>query len=191
MTNKISKLFLVVTLIAATFSFTYGQNQPKQQDAQPPAKCNHDMKPGQPNSCPKAYFGIPDLTPDQISKIDDLKLQHTKDVTPLKDQLTEKQARINTLLDAEKSDVGAVNAAIDEFTSITNQLIKKKAEFRLAVRNLLTDKQKIVYDSKSDLFADNGCCMEGGMKDGMKGGKCSPASDQGQGPAGHNCPQHK
>lgn len=189
MTNKFSKLFLVVALIAATVTFANAQNQPKQQDQQPPAKCNHDMKPGQPNSCPKAYFGIPDLTPDQIAKIDDLKLQHTKDVTPLKDLLKEKQARINTLLDAEKSDMGAVNAAIDEFTSITNQLIKKKAEFRLAVRNLLTDKQKIVYDSKSDLFADNGCCMDGLGKNGSD--KCTPGQGAGQGPAGHNCPQHK
>jgi Spy/CpxP family protein refolding chaperone len=188
MTNKISKFFLVVTLIAATFTFTSAQNQPKQPDQPPPPKCNHDMKPGQPNSCPKAYFGIPDLTPDQMTKIDDLKLQHMKEVTPLKDQLKEKQARINTLLDAEKSDMGAVNAAIDEFTNITNQLIKKKAEFRLAVRNILTDKQKIIYDSKSDLFADNGCCMDGMGKKGNE--KCGPGPGPGAGPD-HKCPDHK
>jgi Spy/CpxP family protein refolding chaperone len=186
MTNKISKLLLVVALIVASFTFTFAQNQPKPQNPQQPGA--HDMKPGQPNSCPKAYFGIPDLTPDQMTKIDDLKLQHIKEVTPLKDQLKEKQARINTLLDAEKSDMGAVNTAIDEFTNITNQLIKKKAEFRLSVRNILTDKQKIIYDSKSDLFADKGCCMDGSGKKGNE--KCGPGPGPGAGPD-HKCPDHK
>ena len=185
MTNRISKLLLVGTFIVAAFSFTYAQNQPKQQDAQTAPKCSHDMM-GQSGNCCKAYFGINDLTPDQKTKIDDLKLQHLKDVTPLKDQLKEKQAKINTLLDGDKSDLVAVNAAIDEFTGITNQLIKKKADFRLAVRNILTDKQKIVYDSKSDLFADMDCCKEGMMKDGKCGG-----GNQGQNPGPHNCPQHK
>lgn len=187
MINKISKLLLSISLIVAAYSFTNAQNQPKQQTQQP-AKCNHDMMmSGQPNSCPKSYFGIPDLIPDQTTKIDDLKLQHIKDVTPLKDQLKEKQARINTLLDADKSDMVSINAAIDEFSGITNQLIKKKAEFRLSIRNILTDKQKIIYDSKSDLFSENGCCPDGEKK----GNKCGSGQMQNQNHGEHNCPQHK
>jgi len=186
MTNKIIKLFIVVALITATATITTAQNQTKAQNQQEPPKCNHEMKPGQPNSCPKADFGIPDLTPEQTTKLDDLKLQHIKEVTPLKDQMKEKQARINTLLDAEKSDMVAINSAIDEFTGISNQLLKKKAEFKIAIRNLLTDKQKIVYDSKSDLFDDDGCCAEGAGKNGME--KCGPGGPK---HAEHEGPQHK
>jgi Spy/CpxP family protein refolding chaperone len=184
MKNQFSKLFLAVVLIATTVTFTNAQNQSK-QDAPPPQKCNHDMKPGE-GCCAKGYFGIQDLSVDQKTKIDDLKLQHMKDVTPLKDQLKEKQARINTLMDAEKTDMAAVNAAIDDLTVTTNQLIKKKAEFKLAIRNVLTDKQKIVYDAKSELFND-GCCMEGGKKDA----KCGPGNGPGPGPMDHKCPDHK
>jgi Spy/CpxP family protein refolding chaperone len=183
--RKSTKLFLVGMLMATTLTFSYAQNQPKQQDP-PPTMCNHDMKVGQPGGCLNAYFGIMDLTPDQKTKIDDLKLQHMKVVTPLKDQLKEKQAKINTLLDADNSDPIAINTAIDEFTNITNQLIKKKAEFQISIRNILTDKQKIVFDSKSDLF-DNGCCMDSGMKDG----KCPKGQNHGQMPEEHNCPHHK
>jgi Spy/CpxP family protein refolding chaperone len=188
MTNKISKLFLVVSVILATLTFANAQNQPKPQNGQEPPKCNHDMKPGQPGSCPKAFFGIQDLSPEQKTKIDDLKLLHMKEVTPLRNQLNEKQARINTLMAAENADMGAINSSIDDFNAITNQLLKKKAEFKLAIRNVLTDKQKIIYNSKFDLFDDEGCCAEGFGKKGPD--KCGPGGP-GPKPEDHNIPEHK
>jgi Spy/CpxP family protein refolding chaperone len=184
MTTKFSKLFFVVALIAATYTFSYAQNQPKQEPA-PQAKCS----PGQPGCCPKGFMDIPDLTADQKTKLEDLKLKHLKEVTPLKNQLTEKKAKINTLLDAEKTDMAALNAAIDEMTAVTNQLIKKKAEHKLAVRNILTDKQKIMFDAKSDLF-DKGCCPGDGHGKGNKE-KCGDGDGHGYHHGGHDCPQHK
>ena len=187
MKNTFSKLFLLVAIVAATVTFTNAQNQPK-QDATPPAKCNHDMKQGQGACCPKTSCDIPDLTADQKTKMEDLTLQHIKAVTPLKNQLKEKQAKINSLLDVEKPDMVAINAAIDEMTVVTNQLIKKKAEHKLAIRNLLTDKQKIVFDAKSDLFDGMGCCMGGGPG---KGGNDKCEKGQGYHQDEQNCPHHK
>lgn len=83
MKDIISKRYLIIALIITSFSFANAQNQS--------AKFDHCMNSEQSNICQKGYFGISDLTPDQITKIDDLKLQHIKDVTLLKDQLKEKR----------------------------------------------------------------------------------------------------
>ena len=41
----------------------------------------------------------------------------------------------------------AINANIDEITKLQNQMMKKAAEHRQQVRNLLTDEQKLWFDS--------------------------------------------
>jgi Spy/CpxP family protein refolding chaperone len=190
MKRSFLKITLVASIIFATISYASAQ---KPQNNPEPPKGSHEMKPGQP--CEKGSMCLPDLSPEQQTKLEDLKMQHIKDVTPLKNQLKEKQARINTLMDAEKPDMAAINAAIDDFTAITNQLVKKKAEMQLAVRNILTDKQKIMFDAKSDLFKGDGPCMEG--KEGR--GKCCKGKGPGHGPGsgngpqnhGENCPDHR
>ena len=107
---------------------------------------------------------IPNLTDDQQQKIKDLRLKHIKEVTPLKNELGEKKARMRTLQSADKQDLNAINKNIDEMASLRAQIQKKAAAHRAEVASLLTDEQRVFFNSHKG----NG--MGKGMKHGGKKG---------------------
>ncbi len=93
------------------------------------------------------HNGIPNLTDEQKAKIKDLHVAQYKETKTLRNQLGELKARQKTLATADNSDLKAINANIDEITKVMNQLMKSKAAFRQQVRALLTDEQKMWFDS--------------------------------------------
>lgn len=117
---------------------------------------------------------IPNLTDEQQQKIKDLKVKHIKEVTPLKNELGEKKARMRTLQSADKQDLNAINKNIDEMASLRAQIQKKAAAHRAEVASLLTDEQRVVFNTRS------GNKMGKGMKHGGRKG-------MGQGRGMGNC----
>ena len=93
------------------------------------------------------HGGIPNLTEEQKTKIKDIHLALSKEVQPLRNQLGELKARQKTLSTLDNPDMKAINANIDEITKVMNQLMKSRAAFRQKVRALLTDEQKVWFDS--------------------------------------------
>jgi len=93
-------------------------------------------------------FGIPGLTDDQKSKLKELKLSHYKEVQPLKNELIELKAKEHTLATAEKVDLKAIDANIDEITKLQNQLKKAHAANTQKIRALLTDEQRMYFDTR-------------------------------------------
>jgi Spy/CpxP family protein refolding chaperone len=90
---------------------------------------------------------IPDLTPDQEAKIKAFRTKHIKEVTPLRNELKEKMARLSTLQSAEKQDLAAINKQIDEITSLKANLMKKHAAHRSEVASILTDEQRVHFNA--------------------------------------------
>jgi Spy/CpxP family protein refolding chaperone len=178
MKTKFQKFLLIISgvIFISVSSFnTYGQG----------CKSGAGCKPG--------FYNLPGITPEQTKKMDDLRIAHMKDVTPLKKQIDEKKARINTLMVADKADMAAINLVIDEMGNIKAQMLKKKAQFHQDIRAILTNDQKVLFDAKSDIF-EEGCCG-GGMQQGEKG--CMHGMGQGPNPnmpnapmKPENCPQH-
>lgn len=105
------------------------------------------------------YCPLPDLTDDQAEQIKELRLAHYKEVQPLRAQMSELAVKHRNLVRAEKPDIKAINAGIDERTDVMNKLMKKQAEFRTEFRNLLTDEQKMKLDNSGRGF---------GMRKGMR-----------------------
>ncbi|PLX02908.1 MAG: hypothetical protein C0594_11445 [Marinilabiliales bacterium] len=116
--------------------------------------------------------GIPDLTEEQQTKIEKIHLDHMKEVLPLKNEMKEKNAKLNTLTTVEKVDMNSVNAIIDEIGAIKTQLMKKRVAMEQEVRSLLTEEQRIHFDMKHShngmgkhhkgMGQHNGCCGQGG-----------------------------
>jgi len=99
---------------------------------------------------PRADFGmmsIPNLTEDQKEKIKAQQVAFGKEALPLKNQLAEKRAHLHTLQTAQPYDANAVNATIDDISKTESQLMKKQAANREAIRKLLTDEQRLAFDS--------------------------------------------
>lgn len=134
----------------------------------------------------KCIADIPDLNDQQKQKIEDLCLVHKKESTQIKNQLNEKQAHLKTLQGADKADMAAINKTIDEISVLKADLMKKCAQTKQSIRELLNDKQKTVFDAKS-----HNCCGGGGSKENCsKGEKSKCSSHSGSGGCGKSC-EHK
>jgi Spy/CpxP family protein refolding chaperone len=159
--------FLTVALTAVLFlSSQFVKAQTTSAKTEKPAAenkscCQQDMM----------MKGIPDLTDQQKKQIEDLQTPHMKDMMQFKNQMAEKHAHLKTLQTADKPDNAAINKTIDEITGLQNDMMKKCSAHRQAVRALLTDKQRVIFDAKcgkgGEGMMGNGC--GGGKGHGMKG----------------------
>jgi Spy/CpxP family protein refolding chaperone len=93
---------------------------------------------------------LPGITDEQKKQIKDFKVQQMKEMLPLKNQLGEKKAHLKTLETSDTPDMKAINQLIDEMGSIQVSMRKKQAEFTQKVRKILTDEQRILFDTFKD-----------------------------------------
>jgi Spy/CpxP family protein refolding chaperone len=91
---------------------------------------------------------IPDLTTEQETKIEALRVDHLKKTNDYRNQLNELRAKKQTLMTSEKTDLNAINGVIDQMTGLQNKMMKEKAKMHQDVRSLLTDAQKVYFDSR-------------------------------------------
>lgn len=96
----------------------------------------------------RSHEMIPNMTEEQKTKVKDLRIAFYKLAQPLHNQMEELKAKEHTLTTSEKPDIKAINANIDEITKVQNQLMKAMASHRQDIRSLLTEEQKIRFDSK-------------------------------------------
>ena len=89
-----------------------------------------------------------DLTEDQETKIEVLRTAHLKEMLQFRNKLNELIAKEQTLTSADKADMKAINANIDEITSVKNKMMKQQAEHHQNVRSLLTEDQRVIFDSR-------------------------------------------
>lgn len=90
---------------------------------------------------------IPDLTDEQQEQIENLRIEHLKAMKPIKDQIAEKRVQLRTMSTAEKVDMAKVNAIIDEIGILTTQLLKERINHQQSIRKMLTEKQRVIFDS--------------------------------------------
>jgi Spy/CpxP family protein refolding chaperone len=88
------------------------------------------------------------FTDEQKAKIKDIHMASYKEIKALKNQMGELKAKQKTLTTADKPDMNAINANIDEISKVQNKLMKIKASSYQQIRALLTDEQKMIFDSK-------------------------------------------
>jgi Spy/CpxP family protein refolding chaperone len=151
-TTKFLAVFVIIFLLGVTF-----QLNAQQGDKQGPKM---DKKQG---------FSF---TPEQEAKMKEIHMASYKEIKVLKNQLAELKAKEHTLTTADKSDLNAINSNIDEMTKVQNKMMKIKAYDLQQIRNLLTDEQKMWFDSK-EMKMRHEMKMHQGMKNGhqfRKGG---------------------
>lgn len=91
---------------------------------------------------------IPDLTEDQHNKIEALRLEQMKTRTAFRNQENELMAKKQTLMASDNVDMKEINTVIDQMTDIHNKMMKTSAKHHQDVRSLLTDEQKVIFDSR-------------------------------------------
>lgn len=88
------------------------------------------------------------LSDDQKASIKEIRLNCSKETKPLTYKLKELKAKHQTLINADKPDMKAINSNIDEMTKIENQLTKIRAKTKVDVLSKLTDDQKLMYSDR-------------------------------------------
>ena len=88
------------------------------------------------------------LTEDQQSQMKSLRLKLQQEMLPIRNQLGENRARFRTLSTAENADMKAINKLIDGNSQLTASMAKLRAANHQAVRKLLTEEQRIIFDSR-------------------------------------------
>ena len=123
------------------------------------------------------------LTEDQRSQMKSLRLKLQQEMLPIRNQLGENRARFRTLSTAENADMKAINKLIDGNSQLTANIAKLRASNHQAVRKLLTEEQRIIFDSRD--FSRGDKRVQG--QRGQRGERCQRGergpkrSGQGQG----------
>ena len=88
-----------------------------------------------------------DLTEEQEEQIEKIWIETQKETTPLRSRLNTLSAELDELLIADTPNQGAIDKKIEEMTEWRAQLHKSRIHTRLKIRELLTDEQRIKFDS--------------------------------------------
>jgi len=142
---KALKAKYIMLLMAALCILT--SNAFAQQTRMPPGDMEKQRMPGMNHE--KHMPMIPDLTDMQREQIDKLRTEHLKVMLPLKNQVTEKEAKLQTLSTAENIDMKAINKLIEEIGQVKIKMMKEQAVQHQKIRKLLTESQRLVFDTRS------------------------------------------
>lgn len=134
---KVTQIF-IISLLLMTFAFSaYAQPNEKGWDKKE-IKYHHSK------------LDLPDLSDEQKEQIKSLKTAGKKEMIQLKNTVGELNAKLRTLQTADKPDMNMINSTIDEISVIKTDMEKKKAAHQQAIRSLLTEEQRVVFDSRPD-----------------------------------------
>uniref|UniRef100_A0A7C4CEK5 Periplasmic heavy metal sensor n=1 Tax=candidate division WOR-3 bacterium TaxID=2052148 RepID=A0A7C4CEK5_UNCW3 len=172
-----------VTLTLALIACAFGAGR---ATAQPAPHCAPEEL--LPQARPMAM--MPELSDEQLQKMDNLRIAHLKEVLPLRTDLEIKEMELAALWRAEKLDAAKVLAKVKELNELRNRLELAKVNHRIATYNVLTPEQR----KEAQPFLGRGARkgrMRRGAGCGMGGGMRGMERRQGRGMTCQECPMHK
>jgi len=86
-------------------------------------------------------MGVPNLTPEQSQKLQELQQSHFNEIAPLQNQMFSKRAEMRMLWSQANPDAGKIEAKQREIQELETQLREKATQHQLAVRQILTPEQ--------------------------------------------------
>jgi Spy/CpxP family protein refolding chaperone len=92
---------------------------------------------------------IPNLTDEQKTRMEQLKLDLMKAIKPLMNKIGEKEAQLQTLRTEDKPDMNKIFALVDEVGLLKSQVRKEHEKHLQSIRQTLDEKQRIIFDTKS------------------------------------------
>ncbi len=149
----ISALMMVMLLIS---SQSFGQR----------ARNMRQDRPANPQS--GACLNLDDLTEAQESEISDLRTTQLEQRLQYRNQMDELRARKRTLQTQPDADLSAINQVIDQMADLRSEMMKQAAAHRQQIRELLTEEQRVIFDSRT-MQAGAGRGMGHGPMGGQQG----------------------
>lgn len=88
------------------------------------------------------------LTDEQQTQIDQLRLELQKEMTPLQTRMQNLRSEYKLMLIDEKNSESALKAQLNKIADLRTQMEIVKAKHQRKVRSLLTDEQKVKFDQR-------------------------------------------
>jgi Spy/CpxP family protein refolding chaperone len=101
---------------------------------------------------PPPAFSLPDLTDTQKDKIKKTDLKQIELMTPLKNQLREKRARLMTILTTPPFNIKEADDVADEIGRLNASILKQQIRHDQELRAILTPDQQILFDARPKPF---------------------------------------
>jgi Spy/CpxP family protein refolding chaperone len=101
-------------------------------------------------------LNIPDLTPEQQSKVQAVRTEQMANANTHRAQMNELRARKRSLNIAENPDMVAINNVIDQMETLRTQHLKANAQHRQSIREILTPEQRVYFDSRTPMRQGQG-----------------------------------
>lgn len=131
---KLKKIILSLAIIAMASASIIAQ--PKQKDAKPSKGKQF-----------KALMEMADLTENQRESIKEIHIKHLKSTKSLKNEMGEKEAKLKTLQSADQPNKKNILAIATDIGDIKKALYVARVETHMETRSLLTEDQKVMFDS--------------------------------------------
>ncbi|MBN2465436.1 periplasmic heavy metal sensor [candidate division WOR-3 bacterium] len=154
-------------IVAVAFGFAFAQPGPAATAPAAAAKAQAPM-PGP---------AIPDLTPEQMEKIDNLRTAHVKGMVPLRADLKVKEIELGALWRADEPDAKRIIAKVKEIGDVREKIEIARINHRFDMRKLFTPEQR---NAMKKMGMGRGM-MGRGMQRGMRGMKHGRMGGEGHG----------
>ncbi len=143
-----NKMIMAVLFIAAISLIAQPPQAPKYKGRAPQAESKTDEGYDNPRQgiLGRHNPAIPDLTDEQKTKIESLKIELMKALKPIKNKIREKEAQLQTLRTEDKPDMNKIFALVDEIGMLKTQARKEHEKHIQEIRQLLDEKQRVVFD---------------------------------------------
>ena len=95
------------------------------------------------------HFGCAmlDLTEEQKAEIKEIHLARLKEIQPLKDEISINRAELNALVKNDDPDMKKITGLVEANGELMTKIRISQIESRIKVRSLLTNDQKVIWDS--------------------------------------------
>ena len=104
----------------------------------------------------RGLINLPDLTEEQKNKIEDLKVEHIKNTKSHRDAVMAKEVELHALTTEETVNMSKINDLIEDIGKIRIDLQKKRVTHQQEIRELLTEKQRVIFDSHRPMGRGHG-----------------------------------
>lgn len=120
------------------------------------------------------------LTEDQRTQMKSKRLKMQQEMLPIQNKIGENRAKLRTLSTVENADMKAINKVIDSNSQLSAKLTKLRAANRQDIRKILSEEQRIMFDSRDFRRGDRSTQGQKAQK-GERGQRGAKRSGQGQG----------
>lgn len=150
MTNK--SILLIIAVFALFYTAANAQESLPRNDRRPVLidDINRDLLINLNKDNAYTVPGIPvdNITASQNEQLRAVRTEKQKQLNRLDNQLAEKRAQQRTLETQDKPSMKAINKLIDEQAELLINKMKIEAEYKQKIRSILTEEQRVEFDSK-------------------------------------------